>query len=485
MSARLSLVLLGMVLCHMGLSQLLDEKCHDETVTNKFYYQSDLGDTPWIASIYNNDEFICHGTLVHKLFVLTTASCIGNRRNIFVRLGEYDKACTPSYCNTVDQYGVATAIQHRDFDRYKGTNDILLLRLFGEVEYNAHIRPICIIFDDVVSSGTIARFRAFGWGGKSQELQTVDLYHKVDTDCQRNGIIRQHNQICVGTAYGGFCEGIPGGPLTADLYYGGKRLDVLFGIVRHGRHLCSSASVYTEVTAYQDWIYNNVRGAETKAVQVFNEECRTNWTEEVLVRLWEVSLIQNSFTGALVTNQFVVTVASAFLNNPSVIKVNTKLQQSLDVESIHQHPHFSYSPGSVKNNIALLKLTEKVSGSDAVKPICIVMNPKAPRTLSVLLNVNQEGFMGVRKENVVPVDNSLCSQKIGMIVGTNQFCVENRGVLKYQKPGSIVGTFQSVRGVNRYVLIGIITFYKNSLVVLTNVQNHAYWIMDTVNSLVI
>jgi len=151
----------------------------------------------------------------------------------------------------------------------------------------------------------------------------------------------------------------------------------------------------------------------------------------------------------------------------------------------------------------LLKLTEKVSSSgnyvtltielflittftlDAVKPICIVMNPKAPRTLSVLLNVNQEGFMGVHKENVVPVDNSLCSQKIGMIVGTNQFCVENRGVLKYQKPGSILGTFQSVRGVNRYVLIGIISFYKNGLVVLTNVQNHAYWIMDTVNSLVI
>jgi len=167
----------------------------------------------------------------------------------------------------------------------------------------AHIRPICIIFDDVVSSGTIARFRAFGWGGHSQELQTIDLYHKVDTDCLRNGMVRQHNQICAGTAYGGFCEGIPGGPLTADLYYGGKKLDVLFGIVRYGRHLCSSASVYTKVTAYQDWIYNNVRGAETKAVQVFNEECRTNWTEEVLVRLWEVSLIQNSFTGALVTNR--------------------------------------------------------------------------------------------------------------------------------------------------------------------------------------
>jgi len=117
------------------------------------------------------------------------------------------------------------------------------------------------------------------------------------------------------------------------------------------------------------------------------------------------------------------------------------------VESIHQHPHFSYSRESVRNNIALLKLTEKVSSSgnyvtlifdlflittftlDAVKPICIVINPKAPRTLSVLLNVNQEGFMGVHKENVVPVDNSLCSQKIGMIVGTNQFCVENRGAL--------------------------------------------------------
>ncbi|XP_037714838.1 transmembrane protease serine 9 [Drosophila subpulchrella] len=476
MCVRLPLVLLGMALCHMGLAQLLDEKCHDPTVT---------GDTPWIASIYNNDEFICHGTLVHKLFVLTAASCIGKRRNIFVRFGEYDKSCTPSYCNTVDQYGVATAIRHRDSDPYKDTSDILLLRLFGEVEYNAHIRPICIIFDDVVSSGTIERFKAFEWSGPNQVLQTIDdLYQKVYTDCERNGMEWQANQICAGKLHKDYCVGIPGGPLTADLIYGGKRLDVLFGIVRDGRQLCSLASVYTDVTAYQDWIYKNVRDAETKAVQVFNEECRTNWTEEVLVRLWEVSLMQNSFTGALVTSQFVVTVASAFRNNPTVIKVKTKLGQSLDVESIHQHPHFAYSSVPVRNNIALLKLTEKLSSLDAVKPICIIMNPKPSRTLTALWNVNQNGFKGVYEEMIVPMDNSLCSQKIGMIVGSNQFCVEKLGDLN-QKPGSIVGTFQNIRGVDRYVVIGIVSFYKNGVFVFTNVQNHAYWIMDTINDLVI
>ncbi|XP_043947905.2 trypsin alpha isoform X2 [Drosophila biarmipes] len=346
------MVLLGLEICHTGLAQLLDAKCHDAV--------DPISGTPWIASIYHNDEFICHGTLIHKLFVVTATSCIGKRTSLIVRFGEYDKSCTPSNCDTVEQYGVSRGIKKLGFDSKTRANDLFLLRLFGEVEYNAHIRPICIIFDDVVSSATIQRFKAFGLRPPSKELQTIHLFQKVFTECQRNGMILQSNQTCAGPIFRDNCQGYNGGPLTADYIYGGETLSVLFGIVSHGRLLGTPASIYTDVTAFKDWIFNNVRNSEYKAIRVFNEECRTNWTYDVHVRLWEVSLNQNTFAGALVTNQLVVTVATAFLREPYLIQVNTKFQQYLDVVSVHRHPQFAYSSESIQNNIALLKLSEKI-----------------------------------------------------------------------------------------------------------------------------
>ncbi|KAH8348078.1 hypothetical protein KR084_003869 [Drosophila pseudotakahashii] len=499
MSVRIPLVLIGFVLCHMGFAQLLDEKCHDEIDSNKIY-----GNTPWMASIHDFNKFICHGTLVHKLFVLSSASCTRNARQLHVLLGEYDKSCTASDCSSVNQYGVATLFQHRNLDLSKGTNDISLLRLFGEVTYNgrtislqilifnfyiftspsAHIRPICIIFDDAVNSGTIPNFRAFGRRQYSQDLQAIDLSQKRYTDCQSIGKIKEANQICAGLSYRDSCTGISGGPLTGDFTYGGKRLTVQFGIVTSGRELCNWASVYTDVTAYKDWIYTILRIAETKMNQVLYEECRTNWAAEVAVRPWEVSIGQN-ISGALITNRkyffYCRFTFINFFNFPKNLKVETKFGQSLDVESIYKHPQFAYSTGSIRNNIALLKLTEEVPSSGIVKPICIVMNPKSPRTLTALINLNNESFVGAHKVPLNPIHNSLCSQKIGMTVENNQFCVEQPREFFHPKSGSILGTFQDVSGINRYILIGLMNFHKTGVFVYTNIQSNADWIMETVN----
>ncbi|XP_070068222.1 vitamin K-dependent protein C [Drosophila takahashii] len=360
-----------------------------------------------------------------------------------------------------------------------------MLRLFGEVTYNAQIRPICIIFDDVVNSGTIKNFKAFGIWQSSQALQAIDLIQKRFTDCQRIGKTWEANQICAGLLNRNSCAGISGGtsggPLTGDFTYGGKRLTVQFGIVTSGRELCNWASVYTDVTAYKDWIYTVLRKAETKIDHILYEDCKTNWDQEVAVRPWEVSLIQNMFTGALISNQFVVTVASAILTIPNKIKVETKLGQSLDVKSIHIHPEFSYSPGTNRNNIALLKLAEKVPSSGVVKPICIVMNPKSPRTLTALINLNNEGFVGTHKVPLKPIHYSVCSQIIGMTVEYNQFCVEEPPEFNHPKSGSIVGTFQNISGINKYILVGLKSFHANGVFVYTYIHSYADWIMKAVH----
>nr|DAA02541.1 TPA_inf: HDC06631 [Drosophila melanogaster] len=384
-----------------------------------------------------------------------------------------------------EQYGVAVALQHSNFRPNNGVNDIGLLRLYGEVTHYAHIRPICIILDHVVKSAPFERFEGFGWQqqgteASSQVRQTVYLSQKKPFECHRNGQLLPINegQFCAGNRDRSFCRSNSGSPLTADFTYGVKNITVQVGLVSYGSELCSPTSVYTDVVAFKDWIYNTVRNFETKGDQVVYEECRSNWAEDVLVRLWEVSLHQNTFSGVLITNRFVLTVASAFPNIPLVMKVETKYLKSFDVESIHTHPRFTHS--SMDNNIALLKLAHDVPNSDLVKPICIVPSPKLPRMLTTLVDETTNDFRGVRNVTLNAINHIECARRIGKPLKSNQFCVAQPIDFKVQAPGSIIGTYRNIGDGNRYYLFGLMSYSKDGMVVYTYIQSYLDWIMDKV-----
>ncbi|EDW92035.2 chymotrypsin-like protease CTRL-1 [Drosophila yakuba] len=480
-SQVLFLALIALLLCQ-GLAQLLDKKCYDSRVSNKTNFNHGAPNAMrWMASIYNNNQFICDGTFVHKLFVLTAASCILRDSQLYVLLGTYSQQF-----HAIKQHGVAFAIQHPNFHPNNGANDIGLLRLYEEVTYNAHIRPICIIFDNVVSSSPFARLTAFGWQRQAAEpsnllMQTIHhLSQKKSVECHRNGqkLPVNEGQFCAGSNDRSSCGANLGSPLMADFTYGGKNITIQVGMVSYGSELCSPSSVYTDVVAYKDWIYNTVRDFETKGDRVLYEECKSDWADDVLVRLWEVSLSQNNISGVLITNRFVLTVAKDLPNNPEVIKVETKYLKSFDVESIHSHPHFTNS--SMDNNIALLKLARDVPNSDIVKPICIVSSTKFPRMLTALVDETTNEFKGVRNVDFNPIKHIECSRRIGMPLKSNQFCVEKSSYLSFAAPGSMIGTLKNIGDGNRYCLIGITSFVMNSIVVYTNILSYSDWIMDTV-----
>ncbi|XP_016027850.2 chymotrypsin-like protease CTRL-1 [Drosophila simulans] len=483
MSHVLSLALIGLVVCQ-GLAQLLDEKCHDPEISKNINFNHGaIEAAPWMARIYNNNQFICEGTLVHKLFVLTAASCILRDSQLYVLLGMYSQHNNESHFSNNEQYGVAVAIQNSMSYPNNGVNDIGLLRLYGEVTYNAHIRPICIILDHVVRSAPFERLKAFGWmqqrtEASSQVGQTVYLSQKKPFECHRNGqwLPINEGQFCAGNNDRSFCEGYSGSPLTADFTYGERNITVQVGMVSYGSELCSPTSVYTDVVAFKDWIYRTVRKYETKGDQVVYEECRSNWAEDVLVRLWEVSLLQNTISGVLITNKFVLTVASAFRNIPLAMKVETKYGKSLDVESIHRHPLFTFP--SMDNDIALLKLAYDVPNSDLVKPICIVSSPELPRMLTALVDETTNDFRGVR--NLNPIKHIECARRIGKPLKSNQFCVEKPSDFEVQAPGSIIGTYRNIGDGNRYYLIGLMSYSKDGMLVYTEIQSFLDWIMDKV-----
>jgi len=77
------------------------------------------------------------------------------------------------------------------------------------------------------------------------------------------------------------------------------------------------------------------------------------------------------------------------------------------------------------------------------------------------------------------IDN--CSTKIKLPVERDQFCVEKPDQLMYapyETPGSVIGTKQTFRGTEKYLIAALISHTQGNVIVLTNIQDHQKWITD-------
>nr|XP_041632818.1 serine protease grass-like [Drosophila kikkawai] len=261
------LVLLIWLVWHKGSASFLDEDCalirsSDVDFRVSRGHRAKLGDTPWMAVVSNQNDFLCGGTLITEKFVLTAAHCIYyNQDQLSVKLGVYHSSCATRRCRGVKHYNIVRAIKHIDYNPEDSTNDIGLLELDSEVRYNNHIRPICIVTDDAINMNNINAFTAFGWGktetGQASEvLMAVRLFRRASEECHFELMhqVREH-QICAGSATGDTCEGDSGGPLA---FHDGERY-IQVGIVSYGLKLCNASGIYTDVTRYKDWIVTNTR----------------------------------------------------------------------------------------------------------------------------------------------------------------------------------------------------------------------------------
>ncbi|XP_070069116.1 CLIP domain-containing serine protease B4-like [Drosophila takahashii] len=478
MCGFVSLVLIALVLSQSAFSELLDDNCGGLTqltyrvVGGRFEYVA-----PFMASLYNGTEFVCGGTLIHKSYVLTAAHCVQYIEEINVHLGEIDRSCSQTQCPHV-QHRIAKVIAYPGF-KNMFEHDIALLKLDKEVRFNENIRPICIILDEEATSDEASTFSAHGWGKTETEkvsvhLKTVTLYRLDRGECP---YIRGGNTICAGSETGDTCHGDSGGPLAANTTYRAKTIYVQHGVVSYGDGECKNWGVYTDVSAYKLWIANTVLESQPR---LMTENCRSDWGSKVLIRLWEMSLFQRDFSGALITNQFVLTVASAFPSSVTKIQVESKYLHTYDVEWFHLHPAFSASP-SIKNNIAVIKLTNKVPRSvqDLVRPICLGLNLSPPTAWNAFLYSLNDAFMGIKMVDLKKIDN--CSAKTKLPVQRDQFCIEKPDQSKYapyETPGSVIGTMQTIGGSERYLIAALISHIQDNVIVLTKIQDHQKWIAN-------
>jgi len=263
-------------------------------------------------------EFFCGATVINHKYILTAAHCTeefdkSEYRISTIRLGEYnaltDEDCTPESdplvnCSRAVDFQVEKTIHHPGYNFENKTHDIELIRVRGFIPYDTpFVKPVCLPFIKeyrIENNGFIKedtkenqnQFKgklgtATGWGrvkwnkvDGSDILQEVQLPIVSNEECQRNystKIRLWDKQMCAGGMVDeDSCGGDSGGPLVLPVPMkvlvqnrngspGAKeKLRPKYfqlGITSFGPTHCGIGglpAVYTKISAYKDWILDNI-----------------------------------------------------------------------------------------------------------------------------------------------------------------------------------------------------------------------------------
>ncbi|XP_077485203.1 transmembrane protease serine 9-like [Amblyomma americanum] len=245
---------------------------------------ADVGAWPWMAAIYEKTEgaepaMICGGALVTDRHVLTAATCLSRdtggkqptAQMLTVRLGDHDLNSTNDQTAPVDVQ-VSDLVRHPDYAQSTYTNDIALLVLSEPVTWSRFVQPVCLPFGPLASE-TLEGRNAFiiGWGATkfgydgSSELRQAQIPIWTEDDCKKayqRYLVITKEQLCAGDNRGesDACQGDSGGPLL--LPYEGRYYVV--GIISWGKGCAIPGfpGVYTRVSAYLDWLRNELGAAQ-------------------------------------------------------------------------------------------------------------------------------------------------------------------------------------------------------------------------------
>ncbi|SPP72716.1 serine protease grass-like [Drosophila guanche] len=242
-----------------------------------------MGSRPWMALLRyegmaeGRSQFQCGATLISKRFILTAAHCMSREKPVSIRLGEHDLS-TEVDCTMVgvgsqtrcqpppEDIGIDRIIVHEGFPNNLTQNDIALIKLNRDVEYAAHINPICLPLNQQLQRDVRDQlvYRVTGWGRTES-----NAYSNVPREASVNRLLLQdcvaayprnafaENQICTSSASQDSCSGDSGGPLLYAFRYFGQQRFVQTGIISYGPSQCgvgSSPGVYTDVGAFLPWI---------------------------------------------------------------------------------------------------------------------------------------------------------------------------------------------------------------------------------------
>ncbi|XP_022195512.2 spaetzle-processing enzyme [Nilaparvata lugens] len=252
-----------------------------------------IGKYPWIVRLAfqiptnQGDRTIlkCAGSIITKKYVVTANHCFTPYDKLsFVRAGEYDERtdpdceqsnpddCAPEFID----YRVQKVINHKDYkEGVSFVNDITLVKIKGQFEFNEYIMPICLEYGSLLGKNYIgSNVEVAGWGifdivkeevhPVLQRVTIPVINSEVCRDRMKKATyVEPSKQICAGGVIGkDSCGGDSGGPLmSAQVTDGRPPRYFLIGVVSFGLKECGKTdmpAVYTRVYAYLSWILDNI-----------------------------------------------------------------------------------------------------------------------------------------------------------------------------------------------------------------------------------
>ncbi len=156
-------------------------------------------------------------------------------------------------------------LPHEDYDHDTLHNDIALIELTEEIQYNDTISPVCLP-TSLPHAGAISTTTGWGLtlrtGDKTHlnELHVPIVAHTVCSSPQYWGDYVTADMVCAGYHRHSVCRGDSGGPLVYN--NNGNSPYSLIGVTSFVAKHCRTGggtkpSVFTSVYSYLDWIGNN------------------------------------------------------------------------------------------------------------------------------------------------------------------------------------------------------------------------------------
>ncbi|CAH0715053.1 unnamed protein product, partial [Brenthis ino] len=250
-----------------------------------------LDQYPWLTIIEYTRPYLCGGTLISSLYVLTAAHCLvtttkASRGAKSVRLGEYNTTNSGPDCIEVEGDGedctngtisipIATTIVHENYGSDQNiyhSNDIALIKLAEMASYTDFIHPICLPTSDITQrQPDNLRFVVAGWGAVNETFSQSDVKlhttipyvnqeHCREKVYKRGGAsVIWDKQMCAGGELNkDSCKGDSGGPLI----YAYEKYQEIVGVISFGFLQCGNdgqPSIYTRVYDYLEWIKDNTK----------------------------------------------------------------------------------------------------------------------------------------------------------------------------------------------------------------------------------
>uniref|UniRef100_T1J0B1 limulus clotting factor C n=1 Tax=Strigamia maritima TaxID=126957 RepID=T1J0B1_STRMM len=266
-----------------------------------------------LAMLHHSSEGpFCGGTVINSEWVVTAAHCLKLFNEILmtrhslkiedlnIKLGKHDSRRKEANEKIVKVKQVHYHPHYNSFASYD--NDIALLHLEGQIEFNNYISPICIGQSDLLETNVYSKQVlgvVTGWGRlesggeKSRFLKEVSLpivdQNTCNTSLQGKYVFTK-NMFCAGFAeelIGDSCQGDSGGPFAVQI----QNRWYLAGIVSWGEGCAAKGKYgfYTKVGNYYNWILEQLKitrdAAKDERRDLWYRQQAANYVQELGNRL--------------------------------------------------------------------------------------------------------------------------------------------------------------------------------------------------------